>query len=109
MPVPEELSPIDILRQQAEIPPATTDTPEFGLGTDATRIVNTGTPATAPLRVKLAGEVPAAYGPLTLGRIIEDIFTIQPTVSANEWRRFRATVGRMLGLVTVSREDDDRD
>jgi hypothetical protein len=109
MPAPEELSPIDILRQQAELPPVTTDTPEFGLGTDATRIVNAGTPATAPLRVKLAGDVPAAYGPLTLGRIIEDIFTIQPTVTVEEWRRFRTTVGRILGFLPVLPENDDHD
>jgi hypothetical protein len=53
--------------------------------------------------------VPAAYGPLTLGRIIEDIFTIQPTVSANEWRRFRMTVGRMLGFLRANQDEDDHE
>jgi hypothetical protein len=104
--MPEDFSPIDELRAHAEatkaLPP---DAPEYGLGTQSLPVSSS---EDAPLVARL-GSVAAAYGPLTLGRIIEDIFVIQPTVAPAEWRRFRATVGRMLGLVTVSREDDDRD
>jgi hypothetical protein len=93
MPVSEP-APIDILRQLAESTPVTTDTPEYGLGTDAQRITNVTPPA--PVTSTTAG-------------IIGSIYAVQPTVSPGEWRRFRDTVGRMLGFLPVLPENDDHD
>lgn len=100
----DEFSPIDALRQQAaiarETPPGTT---EYGLGTRSLPVTSS---EEAPLVTRVRG-FPSTYGPLTPGRILDDIHAIEPTLSRDEWRRFRIAVGRLLGFVLPHGDHDD--